>query len=131
MMTIKQTLKTICTASVLLFISSCQKGGTGGNNEIAAFPKHHGKSIPGAVVYIKYDAKEFPGEDVSKYDASGIAKIMMGEDPHVHFEELKRGYYYLYSVGYDSAIAQVVKGGIGIHIKTKDGETDVDVPVTE
>ena len=131
MKSLKRTVKSITIFGLIVFVSSCNKGGTGGANEIAAFPKHHGKPIPGAVVYIKYGAKDFPGEDVSKYDASDVADATHGAANHAHFEELKRGYYYLYSVGYDSSIAQIVKGGISVQIKSRDGETDVDVPVTE
>jgi len=117
---------------ILLFIfSSCKKAGTGGAFTIAAFPKHHSVPIKGAIIYIKYNAKDFPGEDVSVYDDSGVVDTMPGEDPHFHFDGLKRGNYYLYSVGYDSTISQVVKGGIPVEINEKEGEVDVVVPVTE
>ncbi len=117
--------------ALFILFSSCKKAGLGGAVEIAAFPKHHIMSIPGAIVYIKYNAKDFPGQDVSVYDDSGIADSISGEDPHVHFEGLKRGNYYLYAVGYDSAISQIVKGGIPVVIKDKAGELDIIIPVTE
>ena len=128
----KNTVKIILIASIVTFtLAACRKAGPGGKVKVAAFPKHHNKSIPGAMVYIKYGTKNFPGEDVSKYDDKGMAEVMPGEDPHVHFEDLRKGDYYLYSVGYDSSIARPVKGGVSFTISKKDGEMDVDVPVTE
>lgn len=117
------------TAIVLV---SCKKEGPGGKNTIVAFPKHHSSPIPGTKVYIKYGTKNFPGEDVSKYDAFKIAeKEGNSPDVHVHFEDLQKGDYYLYGVGYDSAISQIVKGGIPVSINTKSGETTVTLPITE
>ncbi|MBK9733041.1 MAG: hypothetical protein IPO83_17450 [Chitinophagaceae bacterium] len=110
---------------------SCTKAGLGGEATIAAFPKHHEKPIPNTTLYIKYDAKDFPGTDVSVYDDAKIAIAEMGEDPHVHFENLQKGNYYIYGVGFDSAINQIVTGGIPVEIKEKAGETDIIVPVTE
>lgn len=121
----------ILVSLVTLIFLSCKKNGTGGDNTIAAFPKHHDKSIPGAIVYIKYGSKEFPGEDASLYDDKKIAPYSGSEAAHAHFEGLLKGDYYLYSVGYDSAISAPVKGGISIRITSKKGETEVDVPITE
>ncbi|MBX7109073.1 MAG: hypothetical protein K1X61_10540 [Chitinophagales bacterium] len=124
----------ILTTAILvafLFFSSCSKEGLGGEATIAAFPKHHEKPIPNTTIYIKYGAKDFPGTDVSVYDDAKIAEAEAGEDPHAHFENLKKGDYYLYGVGFDSSINQVVTGGIPVEIKEKSGETDIVVPVTE
>lgn len=121
----------VAIITLLFIFPSCKKAGTGGAFTIAAFPKHHTMPIKDAIIYIKYNAKDFPGDDVSVYDDSGVADTMPGEDPHVHFEGLKKGNYYLYSVGYDSTISQVVKGGIPVKINEKEGEIDVVVPVTE
>lgn len=127
----KTLFNLILGISFILTIASCKKAGIGGNNTIAAFPRHHGKSIPGAMIYIKYNAKEFPGEDLSVYDDALMAKKEGSGDAHAHFEELKKGNYYLYAVGFDSSIAQTVKGGIGAELKKKEGETDVEIPVVE
>lgn len=125
----------ILKISILLItviaITSCKKAGTGGKFTITALPRHHGKTIPGSIIYIKYNAKDFPGEDVSKYDASGITEQHHGGDAHYEFEELKKGNYYLYSVGYDSSAAQIVKGGISYTVKDKEGEKDLEIPVSE
>ena len=120
-------------AIIVISICSCVKEGTGGDAEIAIWVKHHDKLIPGATVYIKYGTKDFPGDDVSVYDDSEACGKTGEEEAHTHFHDLNRGDYYLYAVGYDSAIAQTVKGGIPVTIKKadQDGETDVDVPVTE
>lgn len=114
-----------------LLFSSCSKEGLGGEATIAAFPKHHDKPIPNTTIYIKYGAKDFPGTDVSVYDDAKIAEAVTGEDPHAHFENLKKGDYYFYGVGFDSSINQIVTGGIPVEIKEKAGETDIIVPVTE
>jgi hypothetical protein len=115
---------------LLLFFSSCQKAGTGGDYSITAFPKHHGKSINNGVVYIKYNADELPGQAPSDFDASAPVVAHPGEGAHAHFHELKKGDYYIYHIGYDSTISQTVKGGIPIKLK-KDKAVDLDIPVTE
>lgn len=126
--------------SVVLFIAlliiafaftSCSKPGLGGEATIAAFPKHHDTPIPNTTIYIKYDAKEFPGTDVSVYDDAQVAEPHAGGDPHAHFEGLKKGDYYLYGVGFDSSINQIVTGGIPVEITEKAGEIEIVVPVTE
>lgn len=121
---------------LLLFLASlglvaCKKDGTGGNNSITALPKHHNRSIPNSTVYIKYGAKEFPGENVADYDDSKIAKLEPGMDAHAHFDGLLKGDYYIYAIGYDSAVKEMVKGGIAVKIATKSGGKEVDVPMTE
>jgi hypothetical protein len=117
---------------LVVFTYACKKEGPGGKNTLVVFPKHHSKSIPNTTVYIKYGTNQFPGEDVAVYDDKLIAKPMAGEpDAHVHFENLRKGKYYLYGIGYDSAIAKTVKGGIPVEIKTKVGETEVTLPITE
>jgi hypothetical protein len=115
----------------VFIFSSCEKAGLGGEATIVAFPKHHDKPIPNAIIYIKYDAKEFPGEDPGLYDDSEIAVAEPGEAPHAHFHDLKKGDYYLYGVGFDSSINLPVTGGTPVEIKDKSGEIDQDVPLTE
>ncbi len=58
---------------VVLAFSACKKNGTGGENTIAAYPKHHGLIIPNATVFIKYGATELPGLDASDFDDSKVA----------------------------------------------------------
>lgn len=107
----------------------CKKEGTTGSTAIATLVKHHEKSIPFATVYIKYNAKEFPGEDLSKYNDSKVTD----KQGHVHFENLQKGDYYFYAVGYDSSIAAPVRGGTPCKIIRKDKDKHIDfvVAVTE
>ena len=87
-------------------------------------------SIQPNVVYVKFGAKELPADPTNNYDAKFTGEF--GED-HVHLENLKPGQYFIYGVGWDSSLSEVVKGGIPIKIKgrDKDKEIDMDVPVTE
>ncbi len=121
--------KMIIMGIALVVAISCKKNGTGGEATIAAITKHHDRVIPFSTIYIKYGAKEFPGTDVSKYDAAQVTD----KEGHTHFENLLRGDYYLYGVGYDSSAKAPVKGGTPITIKKseKKKEIDLTVPVTE
>lgn len=110
---------------------ACKKNGTGGDNTIAAFPKHHGVTIPNATIFIKYGATELPGVSASDFDDSKVAVKEGSGDAHAHFEGLLKGDYYIYAVGFDSTVNETVSGGIAVKITKKSGEQDVDVPVTE
>lgn len=116
---------------ISIFALACKKNGTGGESEISFFVKHHDSVIPGATVYIKYGAKEFPGADVSKYDASIVTDVSGHSAGHSHFHDLLKGDYYLYAVGYDSSIARPVTGGIPVNLKSSSEQKDVVIPVTE
>jgi len=116
-------LTAICLSAVF---SSCHKEGTGGKSSISGSVKHHDASIPNSVVYIKYGTKEFPGTDVSRYDASVTADA----NAHYEFKDLRKGDYYLYGVGYDNTIMEAVTGGIAVKLKYNK-ETETNVPVTE
>src|SRR4051812_8664748 len=83
--------------------ASCNKAGTGGEAEVSATIMHHERAIPGATLYVKFNAKEFPGEDVSKYDVTQVTGIVDHATGHTHVKNLKQGYYYFYGVGYDSS----------------------------
>ena len=113
----------------VLTIVSCKKEGTGGSATVAAIVQHHGKNIPFSTVYIKYGAKDFPGDDVSKYDANQKTD----KEGHTHFEGLQKGDYFFYAVGYDSAAAATVKGGVGLKISRKERKSELEqvVSVTE
>jgi hypothetical protein len=109
-------------------IFSCKKAGTGGANTLVISPEHHGSPIKGATAYLKFDTKEQPGTEASDYD---LIEIGEQKEDHIHVEGLKPGKYYIYCVGYDSTIFQIVKGGIPLTVKSKSGETAIAVPVTE
>ena len=117
----------IFLAIIIMSLFSCTKGGTGGEAKINFKVFHHEQKIPNAVVYIKYDTKDFPGEDIGNYDASYTSSA----EATGSIENLKKGNYYVYGVGYDSAIAQIVKGGVSFKINKKDAALDITVPVTE
>lgn len=124
-------LNAIILIVTLIPFLACKKNGTGGKNSIAAFPKHHGVSIPNATVYIKYGATDLPGMNASDFDDSKIAVKEGSAAAHAHFEELLKGDYYIYAVGFDSTINETVTGGVAVKITEKAVEKDVDVPVTE
>lgn len=121
----------IALTFLILAFSACKKNDTGGENTIAAYPKHHGLIIPNATVFIKYGATELPGVNAVDFDDSKVAVKEGSGLAHAHFEGLLKGDYYLYSVGFDSTINEAVSGGIAVKITSKKGEQVVDVPVVE
>jgi hypothetical protein len=123
-------INSLIIIAVSVLIISCKKNNTGGECEVAAFPQHHGKSIYGATVYVKFGAKDLPNDPTSNYDLKVEGEP---DEEHVHIKNLRYGHYYLYAVGYDSSIAQTVVGGLALKIKWKERkkEIDVNVPVTE
>ena len=103
----------------------CKKdAGLGGSASIAIFPEHHGKNIPNSTAYIKFNSKEAPSS-LSEYDL--VESASSSHSDHIHFEGLKPGDYYLYSVGYDSSISEVCKGGMPYSIEKKDKSKAVDI----
>jgi hypothetical protein len=112
-----------------LLVASCKKNGTGGESSISTSVEHHDLPIPGSRVYVKYGTKDFPGSDVSQYDAS----FLTDGSGKVTVEGLRYGDYYFYGVGYDSSINEAVTGGTSIRIKWSDRKenTTLVVPVTE
>ena len=106
---------------------ACTKPGPGGKGSIKGFIKHHDKPIPSSVVYIKYGATESPGTNVTYYDES----VNTDANANYEFPDLKKGAYYLFGVGFDSAIGKPVSGGVPVVIKSKTETVETDVPVTE
>ncbi len=105
---------------------SCKKEGLGGQASVSGLVKHHSQIVGHAVVYIKYGATEFPGDDIAKYDASTTADA----SAHYEFTQLRKGDYYLYATAYDSANTQSLDGGIGVVLKKSDVKS-TDIPVSE
>jgi hypothetical protein len=124
----KTTIQLLLLVS-MLGLYSCKKNDTGGDATVAAITKHHDRKIPYSTVYIKYGAEDFPGEDISQYDAFQQTDA----EGHTHFENLRYGHYYFYATGYDSVAQAPVKGGIGLKIKWSERkeEIELDVPITE
>lgn len=111
----------------ILITISCSKEGPGGKAVIKGTVKHHSTPIPGATVYIKYGSTESPGTDINYYDANVTADAQA----NYSFPDLKKGDYYLFGVGFDSAAVQTVTGGLPVQIKKKTETVEVTVPVTE
>lgn len=112
--------------SCSMLTTSCKKEGPGGKSSVSGTVRHHAVTVPNAIVYIKYGEMEFPGDNVSAYDAS----VVTDANAHFEFKELERGNYFLYAVGHDTTIMQNVKGGVGVVLK-KDEAKASDVAVTE
>jgi len=110
-----------------LFFVGCRKEGPSGKAVIEGMVIHHAKPIPGSVVYIKYGAKESPGSDVTYYDES----VTANDSANYKFADLRKGDYYLFAVGYDSAGPYIVTGGIPVEIKKKTETAQADVQVVE
>lgn len=117
----------IVILSIALY--SCKKGGVGGNTSIVTTVTHHGKPIKNARVFVKYGAYNFPGTDTTIYNAKQVSNA----DGYTTFKDLKRGYYFFYAIGYDSAAATQVSGNAGLKIKHKDSgsELELHIGVTE
>ncbi len=116
----------ICLLVLAFTASSCHKEGLGGNGSIIGIVSHHEKPIPNCVVYIKFNTSDFPGESPTNYDGS-VTADSKGE---YTFPKVYAGDYYLYGIGYDNAIMEIVKGGIPVKVK-RNKSTQADVPVTE
>lgn len=134
------TSKIILTALFIsTIITSCKKdedkcsAGKGGSLTIVAFPQHHGKAIYNQptypdTIYVKFNTQVSPGLSTANYDTYFIGEA--GED-HVHMEGLKCGDYYFLGAGFDTTINQRVIGGIPYSTEQKEGEIDLNIPVTE
>ena len=126
----KPILKYIVLLFAITTFNSCKKNNTGGKTKISAFPQHHGKSIKGVTVYVKFNTTDMPSDPTSNYDLKVVGEE---DEEHVHIDGLRYGKYYLYAVGYDEDISETVVGGIPLTIKWKDrkDQINLDVPVSE
>ncbi|MGZ3884619.1 MAG: carboxypeptidase-like regulatory domain-containing protein [Bacteroidia bacterium] len=124
----KQLIFILSLATCVFCFSECKKNQLGGKSSIKGTVAHHGKPIANAIVYIKFNAKEFPGENTAVYNASVTANA----SGYYESPKLYKGDYYLYSVGMDPAIAApyIVKGGFAVSLKS-DEEKNIDIAVTE
>ncbi|MDP3556450.1 MAG: hypothetical protein Q8T03_03685 [Bacteroidota bacterium] len=114
-----------------LFLSlaffSCKKNELNGNALIKGVVKHHVKIIGNATVFIKFNAKEFPGNDTTLYDS----KVRADANGNYSIKCYK-GDYYLFAVGYDEDVPapHTVKGGVPVNIRNKE-TVEIDIAVTE
>ena|ERR1041384_2657483 len=123
-------LKYITLIILALSFFGCKKNQLGGKSNIKGKVLHHDQAIPFAMIYIKYNATEFPGEDVSVYNTS------MQADHNGNFliEHIFHGDYYFYAVGTDETLpvgANTVKGGTHLKVKMLKEVTGFEIPVTE
>ena len=118
---------TLLALTLAFLLPSCGKPGSGGKATIRGVVQHHDDPIANAIVYIKYDAVEFPGEDVSVYDAS----VMADANGNYEIADLRKGDYYLFGSGFDTAINDDVIGGIRVTINDRKETIETMVPVTE
>ena len=115
----------------LLFIGlaffACKKNQLGGKSSIKGAVMHHSKPIAYATVFIKYNAKEFPGTDTTLYDAKVKADVNGN-----YIIKCYKGDYYLFGYGFDYALPPpyVVKGGTGVSIRNHEN-IEIEVAVTE
>lgn len=121
----RSTILLITTISLLSFFS-CKKNQLGGNATIKGTVLHHSKPIGNAIVYIKFNSKDFPGSDTTKYDDQVKA------DANGNYTiKCYKGDYYLYGYGFDYSVSPPrVVGGVPVHVRNKENLT-VDVAVTE
>lgn len=126
----KSLFKYIILGIFVLVFNSCKKSGTGGDATVVAFPKHHGKAIKGATIYIKFKTNDMPSDILTNYDLKIVGDP---NEDHIHIHGLRYGKYYLYAVGYDPDIAMQVTGGVPLTIKWKKRkkEIDIDIALTE
>lgn len=130
-MCIKRAMLFLLAVSCFLIVSCKKEEGPGGKAELSVFVKHHDDLIPGAIVYIKFGARELPGTNPSDFDDYAVCGTEGDDLGHLLFKDIQKGDYYLYSVGYDSTSSEVLRGGIPVEIKKKSEALTVDVPVTE
>lgn len=124
-----KNFKYILLMVTALAFFGCKKNQLGGKSNIKGRVEHHDKAIPHARVYIKFNAKDFPGADITKYDTY----IDADHNGNFLISNIYRGDYYFYAIGVDDAIAApgTVKGGIYLKVKMLKEITGFVVPVTE
>jgi hypothetical protein len=125
-----KNLKYVVLVIFALSLFGCKKNQLGGKSNIKGKVMHHDQAIPYARVYIKYNATEFPGEDVSVYNTY----IDADHNGNFLIEHIYHGQYYFYAVGADPTIGttnNIVKGGMALKVKMFKEVTGFVVPVTE
>ncbi len=108
-------------------ITACKKNQLGGKSMVQGKVMHHSKLIANARVFIKFNAKEFPGSDTSKYDA----KLSADASGSYSFS-CYPGNYFVYGFGIDLGVPAPHHVVAGIPVKVRQNETvKADIPVTE
>lgn len=116
------------TAGLLLVLfASCHKAGTGGEAILNVHILKTGGvgTVPGCHVYLKYDARDYPGSTLSDYDENIIADY----GGHAQFTNLRKGYYYVLVTGRDTTTGDSVSGSVPYDIRERVGERHIVVEV--
>lgn len=113
--------------SIVFF--GCKKEGTGGKAQVSGFVVYNGARISGAVVYIKYGATTFPGENPTDYDSQQTAD----SQGNFVFGSLTTGNYYLYATGhYTTNLGFInVKGSTAVNIPHTKSSVNYDIAATQ
>jgi len=111
---------------ILFAFVGCTEEGPGGTSRVDGTTAHHELPIPGTKVYIQYGSLLSPGTDPALYDDSTTSD----QNASFSFSGLQKGDYYIYGVGFDSTIGEVVKAGIPVALKSGEN-SNVILPVTE
>ncbi len=124
---VKRIIILLLTFGFIAF-TGCKKNDLGGKSGVSGNVLHHGKPIANAVIYIKFNAKDFPGTDLTVYDT----KISANMNGYFEIFNLYKGDYYFYAVGEDPAISApfIVVGGAAISLKSRERK-DSDIAVGE
>ena len=101
--------------------------GKGGNATLKVNPSHPGAVIMDCMVYIEYNSEDRPLDNA--YDDS-VKCILENGKPIATFPGLKKGNYYLYGFGIDTAGTHKVKGGTK-HTITEEKEQSINLPVSD
>lgn len=110
-------VKVILSITILFSLQSCKKNQLGGKSSLKGVVNHHGKAIANAIVYIKFNETEFPGDDYKLYDTS-----VQADAEGNYAISFYKGSYYIYAKGNDLDVAypHLVKGGISISIRNNE-----------
>jgi hypothetical protein len=113
--------------AILGFLLSCKKNQLGGKSTITGKVMHHTRAIANAAVFIKFNAKEFPGADTNAYDAK-----VRADGNGTYTIKCYKGDYFLFGFGFDYSIPApyIVEGGLHVNIRNNETVT-TDVPITE
>ena len=102
----------------------------GGKTKIIINTSHHGSTIYGATVYVKFNATDLPSDPTNNYDLKIVGNPL---EEHIHIDGLRYGQYYFYAVGFDPNISATVIGGAPLTIKWKERKNSInfDLAVSE
>lgn len=122
-----KSISTYFPIIILFFLFSCTKNRTGGTATLKGKVAHHGKSIPNAYVYVKFNTSEFPGDSYTSYDT-----YVEADSQGNYSIPFYKGTYYVFAMGRDMDLAYpyLVKGGMSVSIRNNES-LNKDIAVTE